>query len=285
MRIEERARAKINLTLQVLGRREDGYHELASVVAFASVADIVTLDTSRPVAVEVIGPFAPQLPSEVLVARTLSLLASKQPHLTLGAVTLDKRLPIAAGVGGGSADAAAVLRAVRRVNAEDTTPIDWHALAAELGADVPVCLENRLSYMTGTGDRLQPLPPLREPLAAVLVNPMTAVPDDKTAQIFKALAAEPLGDTLIPAPPLMSDAPSVTATIRSIGNDLEPPARRVMPIVNDVMHALRKHPGCRLAAMSGAGPTCFGLFADAFIAATALKAQHPNWWIEAVTLA
>jgi 4-diphosphocytidyl-2-C-methyl-D-erythritol kinase len=283
--IEERARAKINLTLKVLGQRADGYHELASVVAFASAADRVVLDVSRPPGVDVIGPFAPQLPSEVLIARTLTLLATREPHLKLGAVTLDKRLPVAAGVGGGSADAAAVLRAVRNANPDSAAQVDWHGIAKELGADVPVCLENRLTYMTGIGDRLQPRPPLREPIAAVLINPQVPVPADKTAQVFKALAAPELGSTLTPTAPLLAALPDISATIRSIGNDLEEPARRVMPVVGDVMHALRKHPGCRIAAMSGAGPTCFGLFADAFVAATQLKAAHPSWWIEAVTLA
>ena len=282
--IEELARAKVNLTLQVLGRRGDGFHELASVVAFASIADHVTLDTSRPLAVEITGPFAPKLASEYLISRALNALQSRHPGLLLGTVRLDKRLPVAAGIGGGSADAAAVLRAVRRANPDVADAVDWLEIAASLGADVPVCFENRLTYMTGIGDRLQPLPALREPIAAVLINPQVTVPENKTAQVFKALGAPPLADTLAPAPPRLTGIPDVTATIRSIGNDLEPVARHVMPVVGELIHALRKHPGCRLAAMSGAGPTCFGLFTDAITAATQLRAAHPNWWIEPVLL-
>lgn len=283
MLIEELARAKVNLTLQVLGRRADGYHALASVVAFASVADVVTLDTARPVGVEISGPFAPRLPSEFLVARTLAALTAREPRLRLGAVRLEKRLPVAAGIGGGSADAAAVLRAVRRANADFAEHIDWSEIAVGLGADVPVCLANQLTFMTGIGDVLRPLPPLREPIRAVLVNPQIIVPNDKTAQVFRALCAGPW-DGVEAMPAVVSDAGDVVAALSAVGNDLEAPAQVVMPVVTDVLAVLRTQPGCRLARMSGAGPTCFAIFDDPDNATLRLRQRYPTWWVEAVDL-
>ena len=286
MLIEELARAKVNLTLQVLGRRPDGYHALASVVAFASAADIVILDTRRPHAIEVSGPFAPKLASEYLIARTLKTLQSRHPALTLGAVYLDKRLPVAAGVGGGSADAAAVLRAVRRANPELQAAVDWYGIAATLGADVPVCLANELTFMTGIGDALHAMPRLPEAIEAVLVNPQVTVPTDKTAQVFRALNAPDLAAAAsgTPSPPRMGSTSEVIDAITRLGNDLEAPAAAVMPAVADVLAALRATPGCRVARMSGAGPTCFGIFDDAAAAASTLRRAQPGWWVEAVTL-
>lgn len=284
MLIQELARAKVNLTLQVLGRRPDGYHALASVVAFASAADVVTLDTASAPAVNVTGPFAPKLASEYLITRTLNVLQSHHPDLTLGAVRLEKRLPIAAGIGGGSADAAAVLRAVRRANPHRAALVDWHGLGASLGADVPVCLANELSFMTGIGDQISTMSSLAEPLAAVLVNPQVAVPSDKTAQVFRALQALPLPSMPPPQPPGIADPAEAVSLIARVGNDLEAPAQAVMPVVAGVLAALRAAPGCRVARMSGAGPTCFAVFADAERAARVLRSAHPGWWIEAVTL-
>jgi 4-diphosphocytidyl-2-C-methyl-D-erythritol kinase len=284
--IEELARAKVNLTLQVLGRRPDGYHALASMVAFASAADIVIFNTGRPHAIEVSGPFAPKLASEYLIARTLKTLLSRHPALTLGAIHLDKRLPVAAGIGGGSADAAAVLRAVRRANPELQAAVDWYGIAATLGADVPVCLANELTFMTGIGDALQAMPPLPESIDAVLVNPQVAVPPDKTAQVFHALNARDLAaaESGEPLPPRMGSSSEVIEAIARLGNDLEAPAAAIMPAVADVLAALRATPGCHAARMSGAGPTCFGIFDDAASAAGALRHAQPGWWVEAVTL-
>ncbi len=284
MLIQERARAKVNLTLQVLGRRTDGYHALASVVAFASAADIVTLDTEAPPAVTVDGPFAPQLPSEVLITRTLDLLRAHVPSLTLGAVHLDKRLPVAAGIGGGSADAAAVLRAVRRANPEAAATVDWYGLAARLGADVLVCLADELTYVTGIGDVLQPLPPLTPPITAVFANPRVPVPEDKTAQVFRALNAAPLASLIPPPAPTLSSPQDVLAAVSRIGNDLEAPARTLLPAVSEVLAALDRLPGCHAARMSGAGPTCIAIVDDAHAAAQALRAAHPGWWIEPVKI-
>jgi 4-diphosphocytidyl-2-C-methyl-D-erythritol kinase len=281
--IEELARAKVNLTLTITGRRADGYHELASVVAFASVADTVTLDTARPPAVEVRGPFASALASEYLIANTLRVLGERAPRLRQGAVLLDKRLPVAAGIGGGSADAAAVLRAVRAANPDVADDVDWPGIALRLGADVPVCLANRLSYVTGIGERVEALPDLA-PIMAVLVNPLVAVPADKTAQVFRALNAADLHRKDAPAPPELRDRTDVVRAIAEIGNALEGPAQRVLPVVGEVLADLRSLPGCAVAAMSGAGPTCFAIVTDAQSAAAALRAARPSWWAQAVTL-
>lgn len=283
MLIDELARAKVNLTLRILGRRpSDGYHLLQSVVAFASLGDGITLDTTREPSETVSGAFAPQLPTEVLIARTLQLVAERAPQLRLGAVHLEKRLPVAAGIGGGSADAGAVLRAIARANPETASEVDWLGIARELGADVPVCFSNVLTVMSGIGEVLSPLGPMREPLGAVLVNPQVAVPADKTARVFRALNAGPVKEVAA-VPPLVTKAEFLAEIARS-GNDLEQAALSVVPEVGGVLTALRAIPGCQVAHMSGAGPTCFGIFDDAAAAASSLRMFHPGWWIEPVTL-
>lgn len=284
MLIEELARAKVNLTLRVLGRRTDGYHALHSIVAFASVADRIALDTSKSPGVTVSGPFAPQLPSEVLIARTLRAVADRAPHLRSGAVHLEKHLPVAAGIGGGSADAGAVLRALVRANPDEAKAVDWQAIALSLGADVPVCFGNVATVMSGIGEVLSPLPPVREPLLAVLVNPQVPVPPDKTARVFRALHAGPVRDDAVARSLLPQPRAALLAGIMETGNDLEQAACSVMPDVAVVLGELRAMAGCQLARMSGAGPTCFAVFDDAAAAAAALRAARPSWWVEAVTL-
>jgi 4-diphosphocytidyl-2-C-methyl-D-erythritol kinase len=279
--IVELARAKVNLTLEILGRRQDGYHELASLVAFADLGDKLTLDPGAPVGVTVTGPFAPTIAGENLIAVTLRRLAEVEPRLTLGAVSLDKQLPVAAGIGGGSADAAAVLRAVRRANPGLAAGIDWAKLAASIGADVVVCLADRTSWMTGIGEVVTPLRGWPT-LGAVLVNPLTPAPADKTAQVFRRLAApafEP-GDKREPPPSGVRAIDYLAAK----GNALEPAAIAVMPITVALKSALLGLPGCRYAAVSGGGPTCFGIFDDPAAAAASLAGEEPSWWVRAVTL-
>ena len=186
--ITEVARAKVNLTLEVIGRRPDGYHELASLVAFADIGDKLTLDINRASDISISGPFAPTIAGENLIAVTLRRLLEAEPRLVLGHVHLDKQLPVAAGIGGGSADAAAVIRAVRRANPDLAASIDWTRIGAGLGADVPVCLESKTAWMTGVGEIVTPMrgwPALQ----AVLVNPMVPAPVDKTAQVFRRFGA------------------------------------------------------------------------------------------------
>src|SRR5262245_34650411 len=157
MQFKECARAKINLTLSVLGRRPDGYHELESLVSFADVADTLTLRTGPDCRITVRGPFAADIEGPNLLERALALLRECDTGLRLGPVELEKNLPVAAGLGGGSADAAALLRAVRRANPERAEQVPWHEVAARLGADVPVCLLGKPALMRGIGDRIEPL--------------------------------------------------------------------------------------------------------------------------------
>lgn len=280
--IVEIARAKVNLTLEVLGRRPDGYHELASLVGFANVGDEIALDVGQPVGVTVSGPFAPTLAGENLVVVALRRLAEADSRLQLGRVHLAKNLPVAAGIGGGSADAAAVLRAVSRANAAIAADVDWLGIAATLGADVPVCVGSATTWMTGIGEKLEAVngwPRMR----AVLVNPLASAPVDKTAQVFRRLAAKALdGGVAPPAPPATTVDPLVFMMAR--GNTLEAPAMAVMPVAANVKAALLATAHCRYAAVSGGGPTCFGVFDDAEAAAKAIKQRHPAWWVQAVVL-
>lgn len=275
--LRSRAPAKVNLTLHVLGRRADGYHDLVSLVAFAGVGDAVTLAPGPGFSLTVSGPTAEAAGphDDNLIARAVRALAERVPDLVGGAFHLVKRLPVAAGLGGGSSDAAAALRLVAQVNGlpgDDPRLLD---AARAIGSDVAVCLDPRARVMAGTGDRLGPHLAL-PPLFGVLVNPRVAVP---TPAVFRGLglAAGSAGPSAGLSPPTEPDD-----WIRTGRNDLEPPAQAVAPQIGEVLAALRSQPGCRLARMSGSGATCFGLFADCHAAAAASRAvrsSHPDWWI------
>ncbi|HEX2553958.1 MAG TPA: 4-(cytidine 5'-diphospho)-2-C-methyl-D-erythritol kinase [Microvirga sp.] len=283
-----RAPAKINLTLHVRGRRPDGYHELESLVAFAGTGDSLALEPGDALSLHVEGPTAGLAGADAdnLVLKAARLLAEAVPGLKVGAFRLVKRLPVAAGIGGGSSDAAAALRLLARLNG---LPLAHRALreaARRTGADVPVCLEPRARMMRGVGEALGPdlrLPPL----FAVLVNPRVPV---ETPRVFKALGLAP-GETLPGAPhPAVAAgaaAPEILAALGAGRNDLEPPARAVEPVVADALAALGRTPGCRLARMSGSGATCFALYDDctaAAAAAGALRRAYPGWWVKATSL-
>lgn len=293
--VHEFAAAKINLTLAVAGRRDDGLHEIASLVVFATVGDRLTLDPASPLPdpaggprVAVSGPFAGALSGVNILDRALAAIRARAPELTLGAVHLDKHLPVAAGIGGGSADAGALLRAARRIHGADMDGIDWPGIAAELGADVPVCLAARALWMTGTGAVLTEVAGGVPALAAVLVNPLAAVPADKTARVFRALGARARpSDHVAPAAPHFADRAALIAFLRARGNDLACAAETVVPETGAALAALGAVGDCVYQAVSGAGPTCFGIFPDAKAAETArvrLAARHPAWWIVATTL-
>ncbi|MGE0856347.1 MAG: 4-(cytidine 5'-diphospho)-2-C-methyl-D-erythritol kinase [Hyphomicrobiaceae bacterium] len=274
--------------MRLLGRRVDGYHALESLVAFAAVpSDRLTLDPARPRAVTVTGPFAGGIAGANLIETVFDLVALAEPRARLGHITLEKYLPIAAGIGGGSADAAAALRLLRRLNPDLAPGIEWPAIARRLGADVPVCLFDQPANMSGTGERLEPVETLPA-TDVVLANPMVPVPADKTAQVFRALAAPPLasGPAVSKPPPRLTGRMELLRRVQG-GNDLEPAARKVVPAIGTVLDALRALPECRVAAMSGAGPTCFGLFDDARAAAAAaadLTRAEPGWWVQATVL-
>ena len=270
----------------MLGRRADGYHELESLVAFAGVGDTLSLAPGKALSLRLDGPTAAAAGpvDENLVMRAARNLAERVQGLRLGAFHLDKRLPAAAGIGGGSADAAAALRLLARVN---DIPDDHAAVleaARATGADVPACLASRARVMGGIGDRLGPVLELPS-LHAVLVNP--AVPLE-TAKVFAALAL-PTGRSRAPAfPPVEARRTGeLLAVLRDTGNDLEAPARMLAPVIDEALVLLREAPGCRLARMSGSGPTVFALFDDAAASAAAtalIRGVRPAWWVEATVL-
>jgi 4-diphosphocytidyl-2-C-methyl-D-erythritol kinase len=283
-----RARAKVNLSLKVLGRRADGYHELESLVAFAGVGDELTLEPGPELGLSIGGPLGSGLEADErnLVLRAARALADEAGPLRSGRFHLVKRLPVASGIGGGSADAAGALRLLARLNGMSRGEPALLRAAARVGADVPVCLDSRARMMAGIGERLGG--PLRlPPLFSVLVNPGVPV---ETAAVFRELGLQ-RGQDLSPAGAMPDLAqPSVDALVALLGasgNDLEAPARRAAPILGDVLAGLAALPGCRLARMSGSGATCFALFDDCRASAAAAKAlqrSRPGWWVKPTVL-
>jgi 4-diphosphocytidyl-2-C-methyl-D-erythritol kinase len=281
------APAKINLTLHVLGRRSDGYHELESLVAFAGVGDDLRLVPGSRLSLHVSGPTAAWAGNDAdnLVLKAAHLLAERVEGLKAGAFHLVKRLPVAAGLGGGSSDAAAALRLLAQLN---DLPLSHSALresARLTGADVPVCLEPRARMMRGIGEELGPdlvLPPL----FAVLVNPRVPV---ETPAVFKALGLQP-GQSLVgsPHPDLeVASVRSLLGSLKSARNDLEPPALSVQPTIGEALELVARTEGCRLARMSGSGATVFGVYEDSQSAADAARfvlGNRPDWWVEATRL-
>jgi 4-diphosphocytidyl-2-C-methyl-D-erythritol kinase len=290
--LSEVARAKVNLTLRVVGRRVDGYHDLESVVAFADCADSLTLTPGPELNLAASGPRAQECgeTADNLVIKAARLLGERVEDLQFGAFTLDKHLPVAAGIGGGSADAAAALRLLARVNAIDLDDARLIEVARLTGADVPVCLESQACVMTGVGETLLPLHLPQMP--CVMVNPRVPV---ATKDVFKELGLRNgelrVGVTdVLKAPkwPSKDAAMDDWIDVLSAGtNDLEAPALKIEPVIGDVLSALRDAEGARLARMSGSGATCFAIFnsaADAQNAARAIQTAYPQWWVHAGTL-
>lgn len=290
--LTEDARAKVNLTLRVLGRRADGYHDLASLVVFADCADRLTLDAGPELSLSTGGPGGRECgaTADNLVLKAARLLAERVLGLQVGVFTLDKQLPVAAGIGGGSADAAAALRLLARLNTlalDDPRIVEAACLT---GADVPVCLASQSSVMTGIGEQLSSVRVPKMP--CVMVNPRVAV---ATVEVFTALGlrkGEILTDVtdVVRSRKWPTEASSVEEWLNALGhaaNDLEAPAIRIQPIVGDVLSALRDLTGARLVRMSGSGATCFALFdgdAEARAAGQTLQSSHPQWWVHAGTL-
>ncbi|TNF59724.1 MAG: 4-(cytidine 5'-diphospho)-2-C-methyl-D-erythritol kinase [Rhodobacteraceae bacterium] len=263
------APAKINLTLHVTGQRADGYHLLDSLVVFADVGDRVSFqEDAQPLRLKITGPGAAGVPVD---DSNLVMRAARAAGLSRGLITLDKHLPAAAGIGGGSSDAAAMLRLAGH------DPADG---GLSLGADVPVCRIARATRMTGIGEGLAVIDGLPA-LPAVLVNPGVPVP---TAAVFRRLVSK--SNPAMGALPMRPGLPDLIDWIALQRNDLEAPAVSEQPVIADVLAALALA-GARLARMSGSGATCFGLFDDAAGAARAardLSQAHPGWWVRATTL-
>jgi 4-diphosphocytidyl-2-C-methyl-D-erythritol kinase len=283
-----RAPAKVNLTLHVLGRRSDGWHELDSVVAFAGCCDRLAFEPAETLSLTIDGPTAVAAgpTDDNLVLRAARALAERVPRLALGRFHLQKALPVAAGLGGGSSDAAAALRALAAANGLAPDDERLFAAAATVGADVPVCLCPSARPMAGRGERLGPALGL-SPLAAVLANPGVAV---ATPAVFAALGLAPGASLAAPAAPRLeagSDAARTFATLAAGRNDLQASATRIAPAIGDALEALRRLDGQRLVRMSGSGATCFALFDDRHAAARAARAlarAYPGWWVRATYL-
>ena len=287
----EPAPAKVNLTLRVLGRRPDGYHELESLVVFAAVGDGLAFMPGRSLALAVRGPTAVAAGDLVdnLVLKAARALIERIEGLKVGRFVLSKRLPVAAGLGGGSTDAAAALRLLARHNRIALDDARLMAAARATGADVPVCLDPQPRMMRGIGEVLSP--PWRLPgLPALLINPRVSV---ATKDVFAALRAPPLAGHRAPGlaeEAWAAQAPSRADVIDFVSrhrNDLEPAAVSLHPAITQALAALRALDGCALARMSGSGASCFGLFDSnraAAAAARALRLKHPQWWIRPTVL-
>jgi 4-diphosphocytidyl-2-C-methyl-D-erythritol kinase len=271
----ESAPAKVNLYLHLTGRRADGYHLLDSLVVFAEAADELTAEPAATLTLTVDGPFAAGLATEPdnLVLRAARALAAEAGVTPRGHLVLRKNLPVASGIGGGSADAAAALRLLCRLWQVTPDPAALARLSVGLGADVPVCLAGRPSRMASIGERLEPAPKL-PPCAIVLVNPGVAV---ATAEVFRARSgAWSLSEKL---PASWPDPATMAADLGKLRNDLEPVAVAMQPVIGEVISALKSTAGCLLARMSGSGATCFGLFADVTAAEHAVaRIARPDWW-------
>jgi 4-diphosphocytidyl-2-C-methyl-D-erythritol kinase len=265
--MEEVARAKVNLALHVRGREPDGYHRLETIFAFCEHGDVLSVREGEGLSLALTGPFASALSpaDDNLVLRAARCLTDRSPVEAGAALLLDKRLPVASGIGGGSADAAAALRLLNRWWEIGATEGDLLAIARTLGADVPACLLSRTARGEGRGDRLDPIDvPGVAATPILLVNPGVAV---STAAVFRLWDERDGG-------PLPED-------FRAARNDLEEPARRLAPQIREVLEALSSCEGATLVRMSGSGATCFGLFEDRQrrdAAAARIGADHPHWW-------
>ena len=272
------APAKINLALHVTGRRADGYHLLDSLVTFAGVGDVVTVSPAPVVSLEITGPEGNGLGAgpDNLVLRAAAVF---DPPGQGARITLDKRLPVASGIGGGSADAAAAISGLAQLWGR---PLPDQGKVLALGADVPVCLHGQTCRMQGVGERLSPVPPL-PPVWAVLANPRVPV---ATPAVFRAVTARdnpPLPETL----PRLPDAAALAAWLTTRRNDLQAAAITVAPPIAATLAALSALPGALIARMSGSGATCFALFATPAQAAEAADRLHraaPGWWVAAAAL-
>jgi 4-diphosphocytidyl-2-C-methyl-D-erythritol kinase len=282
------APAKVNLTLRVLGRRADGYHELESLVVFADCGDRLTFTPGSALSLTLSGATASEAGADAdnLVFKAARALAARMPDLILGAFHLEKNLPVAAGLGGGSSDAAAALRLIAQANRLALDNPHLQAAARATGADVSVCLDPRPRLMRGIGEQLSQ--PLALPqLPAVLVNPGVALATKDVFAGLKASAQMAAPFDLVAAIAKLESRDQLLHMLQTQPNDLEAPAIILQPVIADVLTVLRGLAGCQLARMSGSGATCFGLFASAAgadAAAKILRAKYPNWWAQACTL-
>jgi 4-diphosphocytidyl-2-C-methyl-D-erythritol kinase len=284
--LHDTARAKLNLTLEVLGRRADGFHELRSLVAFAGLGDQIAFEPGAELELSVEGPFAHTLAGENLILKAARAIRDSVPHAKLGRFRLVKNLPVAAGIGGGSADAAAALRLIARANSGVLTDSALMQLAPALGSDVSVCLASRPALIGGRGELVEPVKDF--PVCGVLLaNPGVPL---ATEAVYAGLRSEPLAKSAQARAERIDFSGDFEALLDYMGprsNDLEAAATRLVPAISEVLAALLAPPGVRVARLSGSGPTCFALFAtedEADQARAELSRQRPSWWIAASTL-
>jgi 4-diphosphocytidyl-2-C-methyl-D-erythritol kinase len=281
------APAKLNLYLHVVGRRPDGYHLLDSLAAFAAVGDELTFAPAPDLSLAIDGPFGRSLAADDdnLVLKAARALAAQAGRAPGAAIRLTKRLPVASGIGGGSADAAATLHGLNRLWNLALPDSTLARIGLALGADVPVCLAGVPSFFGGVGDEIAAAAPL--PRAhLVLVNPGAPL---ATAAVFRARAQAPAARYSQPArwTEAVSDVLALAGLLAKRGNDLTAAAIGLLPAIVDVLAALERQPPCLLARLSGSGATCFGLFAErgeAREAAAAIAAAHADWWVVATML-
>jgi 4-diphosphocytidyl-2-C-methyl-D-erythritol kinase len=276
--ITEPAPAKVNLFLHVGERRADGFHPLQSLAVFTGAGDVLRAGAASSLSLTLDGPFVAglQAESDNLVLRAARALAADAGVPAGATLTLTKNLPVASGIGGGSADAAAALRALKQLWNLDTGDAALLEIASFLGSDVPVCVPSTAAYMEGRGEILTPVSLPRLPI--LLVNPGVAVP---TRDVFAALQTRSGVELALPQGGF-ADAAALLRFLAQTCNDLEAPARLIQPVIGAVLDALAALPGVRLARMSGSGATCFALFADdaaCAAAAAMLQAAHPGWWV------
>ena len=279
MPIVEEARAKVNLALHVIGQRPDGYHDLDMLVAFADVGDSVTLAPSNEDRFDIGGPMSGDLQADAdnLVLRALRGFRELSGRTDPLAIRLEKRLPVASGIGGGSADAAATLRGLCRLHGHSTEDPALTALALSLGADVPMCLCSQPARVAGVGERIVPTAG-RLAFGLLLVNPGVGVSTPATFRALERRDHSPL--PALPAFVTVADLAAFLAT--KTRNDLETPAKGIAPVIGEVLAAIGSLPGVRLVRMSGSGATCFGLFDDQAAAEASggqLSVSHPDWWV------
>ena len=280
------APAKVNLALHVTRRREDGYHDLESLVVFADLADELEARPTKTDTLTIGGPFGRGLGTGEtnLVWRAVAAFRARWPHAveTGLAMHLTKNLPVAAGIGGGSADAAAALRLMASLSSQPIAVLDLASMAATLGADVPACLVSAPLVARGVGEVLSPLPEFPA-CHIVLVNPMIPL---ATADVFRRLRAHdnyPMPE--LPSP--LTRPAQLGIWLAETRNDLQPPAVKLVPIIGDIVELLGATQGCILARMSGSGATVFGLFGSsgqAHQAAQVMRASHPDHWVAAAPL-